>query len=545
MSYLLDTYSSSMALIHFFNEAPDGMCILNAEAKFCQINLALERALGYCHADLSDRTLLTLVHPDDQAAVRKSLEDSLAQQRAVNVTSRCSTRSGHWHWLEWTIAASQTPAPDGRPIQGKLDLGEESTAADAERVSEPAIFYYCIARNVVERTPAECLHAERLQKDQAEQLRIIFEQAGVGIARLSPDGQWIQVNQHLCDMLGYDMSTLLQKNFLEISHLDDRPIDNEVYELLKSGQRSQVNFEKRYITQSGGVLWANVTASTVRDTTQDNGKLLYFIAIIQDITAQKEDRLLLQQQKDDLMMVNMMLTKTMAALEQRNQELDQFAYVTSHDLRAPLRAIVNLATWIEEDLGDRLPDENKAQFDLLKNRVHRMEGFINGLLAYSRADRLHQSHERVDVALLLHDIVDSLSPLGDFSVIIQAPMPIMEAKKVPLSQTFANLITNALKHHNRADGTIHLSARDLGTAYEFAIADDGPGIDPAYHEKIFTIFQTLQPRDELESTGIGLSLVKKIVTAEGGEVSVESTLGQGATFRFTWPKVPQQGLSLN
>lgn len=252
--------------------------------------------------------------------------------------------------------------------------------------------------------------------------------------------------------------------------------------------------------------------------------------------ALKSANIALQHQKNDLLTVNMMLTDTMAMLEQRNQELDQFAYVTSHDLKAPLRAIANLATWIEEDLGAELPAENKEQFELLKSRVQRMEGLINGLLEYSRIGRTHQSRERVDVAELLAEVIDSISPLGEFTVEVAPDMPVLEATKVPLVQVFSNLITNAIKHHDRPDGTVRISARELDKAYEFSVTDDGPGIDPAYHEKIFTIFQTLKARDQLESTGIGLSLVKKIVTSEGGTVTVDSEPGKGATFRFTWSK---------
>ena len=244
----------------------------------------------------------------------------------------------------------------------------------------------------------------------------------------------------------------------------------------------------------------------------------------------------LENQKNDLVNVNIVLTDTMSQLAQRNQELDQFAYVTSHDLKAPLRAIVNLASWIEEDLGDALPQENKDQFELLKSRVHRMERLINSLLKYSRVGRTHQSYERVEVATLVKEVVDSLAPPDAFTVELTPDMPVIRAKRVCLYQVFSHLIHNAIAHHHRKNGRIQITARELDDNYEFLVADDGPGIERAYHEKIFVIFQTLRARDEFESTGMGLSLVKKIVLAEGGSVSVESTAGEGTTFRVTWPK---------
>lgn len=374
---------------------------------------------------------------------------------------------------------------------------------------------------------------EAVRHDQDIQLRIIFEQAAVGMARLDPDGHWIQVNQQLCDMLGYTMPELLTRTFAAVTHPNDAEIDIASDQRLISGETAQINFEKRCLTQQGEVVWTQVTASTVRDRQE---KLLYFIATIQDITEQKQSHLALQSKTDDLMTANLMLTDALEALEQRNQELDQFAYVTSHDLKAPLRAIANLATWIEEDLEGSLPAENKEQFELLKSRVHRMEGLINGLLEYSRIGRTRQTAEMVDVSELLAEISDSLASLGEFTIEIASDMPVLQAKRILLSQVLSNLITNAIKHHDRPDGRVQVSARDLGSFYEFAVADDGPGIDPAYHHKIFAIFQTLKPRDDLESTGIGLSLVQKIVTAEGGKITLESAVGRGATFRFTWPK---------
>ena len=376
---------------------------------------------------------------------------------------------------------------------------------------------------------------EALRQEQEAQLRIIFEQAAVGMARLDISGQWIQANQRLCDLLGYSMAELLQMKSIDLTHPDDVSVAMSHYQQLANEEKLHAGFEKRYLTKDGTVLWAQVTASPVRN---QQGQLLYFITTIQDISKRKQANLTLRSQKNDLLKANLLLTRTMAALEQRNQELDQFAYVTSHDLKAPLRAIANLAAWIEEDLGDRLPPENKEQLDLLTNRVHRMEGLINGLLEYSRIGRTRQSHEAVSVGDLLTEIIDSVSPPESFTLEVLPPMPVLEARKLLLLQVFSNLISNAIKHHHRTDGRVQISAADLGDFYQFAVADDGPGIEAAYHHKIFAIFQTLKPRDDLESTGIGLSLVRKIVTAEGGEITIESAIGKGATFRFTWPKDP-------
>lgn len=223
-------------------------------------------------------------------------------------------------------------------------------------------------------------------------------------------------------------------------------------------------------------------------------------------------------------------------LQKRNQELDQFAYVASHDLKAPLRAISSLSAWIEEDLGELLPKENQQQMRLLRGRVNRMEALINGLLEYSRVGRINTEASTVNVGALLKDIIDSLDPPSTFTIEVEPKMPTLLTKRIPLQQVFANLISNAIKHHKRPDGYVKISVQDQGKYYEFAVTDDGPGIAPEYHKKVFVIFQTLEARDSHENTGIGLAIVKKIVEIEGGAIALESQIGAGSTFRFTWLK---------
>lgn len=228
-------------------------------------------------------------------------------------------------------------------------------------------------------------------------------------------------------------------------------------------------------------------------------------------------------------------------LQRSNAELDQFAYVVSHDLKAPLRAIANLSQWIEEDAGESLDAENRRQMELLRGRVHRMEALINGILEYSRIGRVAVEPEEVDTGALLAEVVDSLAIPPGFTVSIGEEMPRLIAPRVRLGQVFANLIGNAVKYNDKVEGRVTISAAERGDFHLFAVVDNGPGIAPQFHEKIFQIFQTLQSRDSFESTGVGLTLVKKIVEEQGGEIRVDSAEGKGATFRFTWPKTPSKG----
>jgi PAS domain S-box-containing protein len=219
-----------------------------------------------------------------------------------------------------------------------------------------------------------------------------------------------------------------------------------------------------------------------------------------------------------------------------NLELDQFAYVASHDLKAPLRGVANLAQWIEEDLQEALGESTREMLALLRSRMHRMEALIDGLLQFSRAGRMRQKPEPVDVAQLVHETIELLSPPESARILLPPELPTFTTEKLALQQVFLNLLSNALKYTQRADAQIRIAVGDEGDEFVFTVADNGPGIPAEFHDKIWGIFQTLHSRDRVEGTGIGLALVKKIVESRGGVAFVTSAEGQGAAFSFTWPK---------
>lgn len=251
-----------------------------------------------------------------------------------------------------------------------------------------------------------------------------------------------------------------------------------------------------------------------------------------------------QDEVSELILALNVMARTVGAnisqLESRNQELDQFAYVVSHDLKAPLRGIESASRWIEEDMGkDQLPAHIREFLGLMRQRVHRMEKLITGILDLARIGRVAQANETVFVRTLVREVVDTLNPPKGFRVELPFFLPTLTTNAVQMQQVFTNLISNALKyHHHPEKGNVQISCDDAGDFYLFSVADDGPGIDPEYHERIFVIFQTLTERDTMESTGVGLAIVKKIVERQGGRISVKSAEGQGAKFIFTWPKQP-------
>ncbi len=222
-------------------------------------------------------------------------------------------------------------------------------------------------------------------------------------------------------------------------------------------------------------------------------------------------------------------------LEETNRELERFAYAASHDLKAPLRGIDNLATFITEDTAGVLSDETRSDLQRMRRLIRRLERLLDDLLEYARVGRLKQQLRHVNTQSLVTEIVELLLPPEGFKVEI-GNLPDLHTDRAPLEQVFRNLIDNAIKHRDRPDGRVHVSARDTGKYIEFAVRDDGPGIPAEYQEQVFQMFRTLRPRDQVEGSGMGLALVKKIVETRGGSIHLESEAGKGATFRFLWPK---------
>jgi signal transduction histidine kinase len=232
-----------------------------------------------------------------------------------------------------------------------------------------------------------------------------------------------------------------------------------------------------------------------------------------------------------------LLLQSVTELRRSNEELDNFAYGASHDLKAPLRGIRNLTEWIAGDVKDNASPDTMENLVLLHSRVDRLDMLLDSLLQYSRIGRTGGEPEDVDICRLIDEIGDYIAPRAGFTVTCGSERLVIRTNRAPLEQVLRNLIGNGLKHNGASTGTVTVSARDLGTMIEIRVEDDGPGIPPIFHERIFQMFQTLKSRDEVEGSGMGLAIAKKSVEGHGGTIRVESgPPHRGTAFVFTWKK---------
>jgi len=223
-------------------------------------------------------------------------------------------------------------------------------------------------------------------------------------------------------------------------------------------------------------------------------------------------------------------------LENANQELKDFAHIVSHDLKAPLRGIKTLAGWMLNDYADKLDEEGKEQLNLLSSRVDRMQNLIEGILQYSRVGRTKEEKQvEVDLNQLVTEIIDMLAPPENIAITVENKLPVIECEQTRITQVFQNLLSNAIKYMDKPQGWIKIGCNEENGFWKFSVADNGPGIEEKYFDKIFQIFQTLSSRDEYESSGIGLTVIKKIIELYGGKIWIESKISEGSTFFFTFP----------
>lgn len=376
------------------------------------------------------------------------------------------------------------------------------------------IQYFAIEEDITEQKRSQ----EKLTRRE-EKYRSIISNMNLGLLEVDLNETILMANQSLCNMSGYKEEELIGKKTYNIFLDDSSKVIIEEKRDLRANKISDA-YEICLKNKAGETRYWLISGAPLFN---DNGELIGSIGIHLDITDRKE-----QEQKMEVLL---------GTLQSVNQELNDFAYIVSHDLKAPLRAIGSLATWLQADYSDKLDEEGKQTLGLLVQRTQRMHNMIEGILNYSKLGRHAEQKELIHTTELVHKVIDLLSPPSSIHIQILSHLPDVYYEEVKLQQIFQNLLSNAIKFMDKPIGLITIESVDEGKYIKFKISDNGPGIEKNYFEKIFQIFQTLKSRDEFESTGIGLSIVKKIVENFGGTISVESNINIGTTFTFSVLKV--------
>ncbi len=233
---------------------------------------------------------------------------------------------------------------------------------------------------------------------------------------------------------------------------------------------------------------------------------------------------------------NEIIEEKSAALQKSNNRLKEFAYIVSHDLKAPLRGIRNIAMWIREDCAHSLNEEGNTHLQLMDKQIQKMENLIKAVLEYSKTGVSRNNYEWINLDEMIRDVIEMVEVDKRTSFKIKSDLIQIRGTRVVLSQVLQNLLSNSIKHNDKQFREVNIEVDETDRAFHFVVADNGPGIDPRYHQKIFDLFQTLSGNNDYESTGIGLPVAKKMIEEAGGDMWLESQTGEGSRFHFSIPK---------
>jgi PAS domain S-box-containing protein len=388
------------------------------------------------------------------------------------------------------------------------------------------------ARDVTARRRAE----EGLRFSELR-FRSTFNQAAVGMALVSPDGQWLMMNQRLCDILGFSEAELLTQTFQLTTHPEDLSAELEKFHDLMGGLISSYSIEKRVIRKDGQVAWVTAAKSMMRGPAGEMGDC---IAIVGDITArrQAEEKVRLLTETLERRVV-----ERTGQLEEANRELESFSYSVSHDLRAPLRHIDGFAQLLVRQAGENLDAQSLHYLKTITETVWHAGTLVDDLLAFSRMGRSEMRRSVVDVGLLVEEVRRGLEPEAagrsiDWKV---GSLPAVQADPAMLRIVLQNLLANAVKFtRRRPRACIEVGGREEAGEFVFFVRDNGVGFDGKYAEKLFGVFQRLHRPEEFEGTGIGLANVRRVIRRHGGRTWAEGEEGVGATFCFSLPKIVRE-----
>jgi PAS domain S-box-containing protein len=418
--------------------------------------------------------------------------------------------------------AAQVSIYLGTPAQRRMSAGRELFGRRKDATEMPieiglspiraaeGVFTLASIIDITERKRAEGIE---------RQMAALVESADDAIVAKNLDGIISSWNPAAQRLLGYRAEEMIGQPVMRL--LPDDRLDEEAMILaqIRSGQRV-AQFETLRRRNDGSLVEVSLTISPIRDS---DGRVVGASKIMRDITERKRSE--------------MALRRSNTELAQMNSELDNFVYTASHDLRAPLIGISSIVHWILED--DRaLGGESRGRLGLILGRSERMQQLLTDIRDYARNDRnVVHSGTSVSAATLVANVVATAHVPPGFAIRGDSSLDAVEVRRVPLEQVLHNLVSNAIKHHDRPAGTVTVSVEHEAPWLRFSVIDDGPGIPEEYRESIFEMFKTLKPRDEVEGSGMGLALVRKIVGRMGGRSGVEPAPKRGSRFWFEWPPI--------
>lgn len=366
-------------------------------------------------------------------------------------------------------------------------------------------------------------------RESEERFRRAFDNAATGMALVTPEGHFFQVNPALCKIVGYTAQELQALTFEAITHPDDREANLAMVSQALRGEKASYQLEKRYLHKQGHVVWASVSGSIIHDT---RGHPLYIIAQVQDVTRQKRA-------EDEVRALTAQLEERVqertVALARANADLRQLAYVSAHDLQEPVRMVTTYTQLLARRYQDKLDSDAVEFMGYVIEGATRMHLLLSDLLAYLQVDMREQEFTATDCEAVLETALSGLQQVirDTRATVTHDPLPTVRANAIRLSLVFQNLIDNALKFCDSAPPRVHIWAEPRRSAWLFAVRDNGIGIEPQYAERIFAMFERLHTHAEYPGTGMGLTLCKKIVEQHGGRIWMESTPGKGSSFFFT------------
>ncbi|QDQ27895.1 PAS domain S-box protein [Chitinimonas arctica] len=424
----------------------------------------------------------------------------------------------------WLTRSLQQAAKASRAVAAG-DFSQRLPESGALEVAELAATINHMSAEV--RTQLDAIRASE------QEFRIQFELAGVGIGHLLANGHWLRSNHRLNELLGY--SALPLPDLEQLCHPTDLPAMHTAIAKVSAGDVAGWQAEQRYRSRAGDYVWCLCTVSAYRAA---GGELAYLLVVLQDLGQLKAVEEELKRYRDEL---ELRVAQRTLALSAANQELEKFSYSVSHDLRSPLRGIAGFAQMLQEDHGDRLPEEARGYLARITRATQRMGALIDGLLALSQVSRGSLVPRQVDLALLAMAVIEDLrgsQPERQVEVRIENALPDL-GDWAMLQALIQNLLGNAWKYTaKRAQARIEFGRERVGEEWVYFVRDNGAGFDQDHAVKLFGAFQRLHSADEFEGCGIGLATAARIVHRHGGRIWAEGSIGQGATFYFTLAVAP-------